>query len=674
MVFASIGTTGRRIVGRQNLPRCRATSLSSGRESRVNCPFFDLDALRRELDACMESKRYHDMDFVRAAAMLLGLVLHVCIFFGPPRIIFWGAGEPRGDVANLQIVSFIHLFRMQLFFLMAGFFAQLVIDRKGFGHLVRDRFKRILLPFLAGVLLLMPIHVILMNGINLNSPSSYYNDSWGELSFWQQVRSIFLFGAFDGEPGLKEGLIHFWFLYFLLIFYAAHFLLRPLFLRLGIKSIPGLGGFMKLVVGTRWGFLVLALLCFPFHFLLVSVMFWPSGFNAPLLHLAFYFLFYLFGAALYIHRDLLAAMARHSWLLIGVSLPFILLVSGPSDRLDGGAPMITDLTTWTIFDTATLEFRAPVLYWEGIVHSGWDKVLMVFIRVSLCWALCLGFIGLAHRYLDKPRPAVRYLADSAYWVYWVHLPVTFKLSMLGHQLPWGSSLLKGYLILLVSTVFIYWLYNAVVRYGWLGDFFMSRRKSRSDPGEEDFALNSLLRRSLPSFALVGVISLLLGALMHYERSDQHSEVLIEAYVTRDRAVLDACESIDGIRDHYGNTPLHTATRRAEGTRIYDSVPILIAKSSSLDARNDFGRTALFVAVRSGNRNDALTLLAAGADPNLADDHGHTPAHVAAIKAAGSPRHRSLLDDLKAHGANFDLEDAWGRTVAVCLDQFGGRDG
>ena len=617
----------------------------------------------------METKRYHDMDFVRAAAMLLGLILHVCIFFGPPRILFWGAGEASGDVANQQLVSFIHLFRMQLFFLMAGFFAQLVIDRKGFRHLVRDRLKRILLPFLAGILLLMPIHVILMNGVNLNSASSYYNDSWGELGFFEQFQSTFLFGAFDGEPGLEEGLIHFWFLYFLLIFYAAHFLLRPLFLRLGIRQVPGLGSFMNLVVGTKWGFLVLALICFPFHYLLVSVMFWPTGINAPLLDLAFYFVFYLFGVALYIHRDLLGALARHSWLLIVVSLPLVLLVSAPSDRLDGGAPVITDLTSWTIFDTGAFEFRAPTLYWEGIVHSGWDKVLMVFIRVSLCWSLCLGFIGLAHRYLDKPRPAIRYLADSAYWVYWIHLPVTFKLSMLAQQVPWGSSLLKSYVVLVVSSVLIYWLYNVLVRYGWLGDFFMSRRKSRSDPGEGEFTITNLLRRSAPNLALIGVIAFVLGAMLKYERSDQKSAVLIEAYVTRDRSVLDACDSIDGIRDLYGNTPLHNAVTRAEGTRIYDSVPVLIAKSSYLDARNDFGRTALFVAVRSGNRNDALALLAAGADPNLADDHGHTPAHVAAIKAGVSSAHRRLLDDLKAQGADFGLEDSRGRTVAACLEQF-----
>ena len=619
------------------------------------------------------TRRYHDMDFIRAAAMLLGLILHVCIFFMPPENPFWGSGEYVGDEVNRQFLSFIHLFRMQLFFMMAGFFAQLVIDRKGYPHLVRDRCKRILIPFVVGLLLLMPIHLLLMHG---GGGDNYYNNTFEGLSFPERLRSVSLFGVIDDVPGLKDNLIHYWFLFYLLIFYALHFLLRPVLLAAGIMRVPGFDGFIRLTAGTRWGFLALAVLSFPFQYLIVDIFLPPSGFNVPVLDLSFYLVFYLFGIGLYINRELLGVLARHAWFLIAISAPFILLVSSPSDRIDLGAPVIKDITTWTVFDTGAAAFASPVLHWEGIFHSGWDKVLMAFIRAALCWTLCLGFIGLAHRLLVKPRPAIRYLADSAYWVYWIHLPITFKLSYLGQQVAWGSSLFKSYVVLLLSTFLIYWSYNAFVRYGWLGDFFMGSRKSRTDPGEAEFAMSNILRRSAPSMMLLGALAFLLGAMLDYERSDQDSPVLVEAFVTRDKTVLESCESIDDIRDHYGNTPLHNAARRGEGLRIYDPLPILIAKASHLDARNDFGRTALFVAVRTGNRNDVLALLNAGADPNIADDHGHTPAHVAAIKAgartvaAGAP-YLKLLDDLQAHGADLDLTDDQGRTVAACLEDFGG---
>ena len=620
----------------------------------------------------MDTKRYHDLDFVRAAAMLLGLVLHVCIFFMPQENLFWGTGEYVGDEVNRQLLSFIHLFRMQLFFLMAGFFAQLVIDRKGFRHLVGDRFKRILLPFIAGILILMPLHMLLVNG----GGGNYYNSTLDGMNFPERFRSVFLFGSLDDSPGIDDGLIHYWFLFYLLIFYVGHFTLRPILLALGIRRIPGFDGFMRLTAGTKWGFLALAILSFPFQYLIVNIFLPPSGFNVPLLDLSFYLAFYLFGVGLYINRDLLPTMARQAWFLIIISLPFLFLVSSPTNRMTLGAPVVTDITTWTIFDTGSGTFGLPVLHEEGIFHSGWDKVVMAFIRASLCWTLCLGFIGLAHRYLDKPRPAIRYLADSAYWVYWIHLPITFKLSYLAQQFEWGSSLFKSYVVLVVSTILIYWSYNVLVRYGWLGDFFMGRRKSRSDPGESEFSIVNLIRKTTPTVVLIGCIAFILGAMLRYERSDQNSPILVEAYVARDASVLESCQSIEGIRDHYGNTPLHGAARRPEGVRIYDPMPILISKARHLDHQNHFGRTALFVAVRTGNRNDVLALLAAGADPDIPDDHGHTPAHVAAIKAGkrntSSARHYLvLLEDLSNHGADLEIEDDQGRTPAACLEHFGG---
>lgn len=105
------------------------------------------------------------------------------------------------------------------------------------------------------------------------------------------------------------------------------------------------------------------------------------------------------------------------------------------------------------------------------------------------------------------------------------------------------------------------------------------------------------------------------------------------------------------------------------------MPILIPKYKSLDARNEFGKTALFVAVHTGNPSDVKALLRAGADPNIPDRHGHSPAHVAAIKAGGrNPKaaalSASMIDVVAAQGADLGSKDAKGRSVADCLKQFG----
>jgi ankyrin repeat protein len=88
-----------------------------------------------------------------------------------------------------------------------------------------------------------------------------------------------------------------------------------------------------------------------------------------------------------------------------------------------------------------------------------------------------------------------------------------------------------------------------------------------------------------------------------------------------------------------------------------------------------GRTPLFYAVRSGNKSDINTLISVGADLNLADKYGHTPAHVAAIKTGAydtkaSDNYFEILKLLKEKGADMTLKDYRGRTVNDCLKVFG----
>lgn len=630
----------------------------------------------RRVGRVMKNERYHDLDFVRAAAMLLGIVLHICIFFLPPREFSWWSGEYRGDEVNLQFWNLIHLFRMQLFFLMAGFFAELVIHRKGLPNLVRDRAKRIGIPFAVGVLLMMPFHMaIVMGGLDGHHVGGFET----ERTLLERFQPFFLWGIFESklENWVWPGLAHYWFLYYLILFYIVHFAIRPIWMAIGLDRFVRAGGFVDFVIRNRWGVLLIGGLCLPFQYLLPGMIFFPSGWNAPVLDLAFYLVFYLFGCVLYHRRDRVADLARHAWFYAALSIPFAFFIHDATSRIDDSAPVVRDITTWTIFEPSTGAFVLPQVHWEGIFHNGWYKIAVAGIRTTLCWTMCFAFIGFARRYLNTPRPVIRYLADSAYWVYWIHLPITFGLSYVAHEFAWPSSLARSYLVMVVSAVVIYWSYNTFVRYTWLGDFFMGSRRSRTDPDERDFRLTSLLRMTAPTALAIGGICFVLGFLLQYEREFQRSDVLVEAFATRDVAIIEGVESIDGITDGFGNTPLHAAIMNG-GARNYDPLPLLIERTVEIDRRNEFGRTPLFDAVRSGMTNDVRTLLAAGADPDLADAYGHTPAHVAAIKAgtrdpSAADSYLGILRILMEGNADLDLRDARGRTAVECFEQFGGGD-
>ena len=102
-------------------------------------------------------ERRHDLDALRAIAMLLGIVLHGLMpFIGLPEFIF-----PIQDVSQMpalgMILSGIHGFRMPLFFLISGFFTTMLWRRRGLNALIHHRFKRIFLPLLLGLVTIIPL-------------------------------------------------------------------------------------------------------------------------------------------------------------------------------------------------------------------------------------------------------------------------------------------------------------------------------------------------------------------------------------------------------------------------------------------------------------------------------------------------------------------------------------
>ncbi len=151
--------------------------------------------------------RFHDLDALRAVAMLLGIVLHAAIFFIPE---LWPVYEEEdaqaadgGDFYAILLLG-IHGFRMPVFFLLSGFFTAMLWQRRGLRSLGVHRLKRIGLPLLIGCFTILPL------------------DAW-------------LFR--EGEPPLTDLLLawtqsfdHLWFLW-ILLWLAALFIVAA---RLGV--------------------------------------------------------------------------------------------------------------------------------------------------------------------------------------------------------------------------------------------------------------------------------------------------------------------------------------------------------------------------------------------------------------------------------------------------------
>ena len=135
----------------------------------------------------LEKKRYHDLDALRAFAMLLGIVLHGAISFFPMPI--WPAQDLRQpeievpaalavtlEQAGLElpqsvnlyemVLHAIHGFRLPLFFWVSGFFTTMLWRNRGLYQLARHRAMRVLLP----LAIFLPVIWILL------IPVSMYGD------------------------------------------------------------------------------------------------------------------------------------------------------------------------------------------------------------------------------------------------------------------------------------------------------------------------------------------------------------------------------------------------------------------------------------------------------------------------------------------------------------------
>ena len=102
-------------------------------------------------------ERRHDLDALRAFAMLLGIVLHGALAFIPGAWVVTDASVEGDGTPFGLLTAAIHGFRMPVFFLMSGFFTAMLWRQRGLRALVRQRAQRLLLPLAIAMLTVIPL-------------------------------------------------------------------------------------------------------------------------------------------------------------------------------------------------------------------------------------------------------------------------------------------------------------------------------------------------------------------------------------------------------------------------------------------------------------------------------------------------------------------------------------
>ncbi|WP_292102424.1 acyltransferase family protein [Brevundimonas sp.] len=380
--------------------------------------------------------RLHGLDALRGFALLLGVVLHAAMAYTPMPMWVVADGQ-TSPVAGAMFFG-IHLFRMTAFFLIAGLFAHMMIGRRGVGGFLRNRLIRIAgplaafwAPTLAAIIAVLIWVAVINNGGTMP----------------------------EGPPPppltvQTFPLTHLWFLWVLLILYAALLLLRAPFAVLDRNG--GWGRGVDRLTGALIGFWTPVVLAAPLAVALYLTPNWISFFGIPTpdhglvpnpAALTAFGVAFGFGALIDRRRDLLNGV-RNLW------APFTVMALGAGTA----AFMLSGGETPSMVPLADPQIKAG----------------MAALYAFAVYASALAAMALALRFASGVSGVRRYLADASYWIYIVHLPLVMagQVLMLGLDWPWFAKLAAVIAGVTVVSVFTYEL---LIRHSFMGRWLNGRR-------------------------------------------------------------------------------------------------------------------------------------------------------------------------------------------------------
>lgn len=366
------------------------------------------------------NERINGFDALRAAAMWLGVALHALIVYKATPEANW----PH-DQSNYRFLDWlydlIHVFRMPLFYLVSGFFAHLVITKYGLLFFLKQRFKRILIPFVIGLIVIVPLSLFPFHFNRFYFQENYlFSEALG-LSFKQMLS--------------WNGMAHLWFLYYLILFYI---LFCPLY-RFLLQSRQDFGNvFKKFRIGVPlllfifW--VLLFLLLFFSHYITPPVY---TGIKPDVNYILYYGLFFSSGWILfYYYRE---------FSIISQTGVFILIAG-------------------LILSVIRFLFLKELSYFFSVVLASFETFFLVY-----------GMVGVFLRFFNRSSRFWRYLSDSSYWVYLIHVLIVaaVQVLLLSVQLP---GYLKLITVLTVTVGIAMVTYHYFVRYTIIGETLNGKRQ------------------------------------------------------------------------------------------------------------------------------------------------------------------------------------------------------
>jgi glucan biosynthesis protein C len=321
------------------------------------------------------AQRRWDIDWLRVVATLLLFYIHSAKIFylwGP-----WHIQNTRNSRAFSYLSLFIEHWHMPLFFILAGAASWFALRRRSGDQYVKERFKRLLIPFVFGLLVIVPPQIYFDLLAHFRYVGSY-------LQFYPRFFDPAYLGKFD--------MGHLWFILHLFVF---SLIALPLFLYLkrdsGQRLMERLAGFF-----VRPG--AILLLVIPIMVTdYVLLCFYPNP--------VYFITFFLYGYILMADVRFEEAIDRHR-----------------------GLALVLGLTIYVVWiSLVTLD----------VIHPDW---LQPIWRSLIAWSCLIAVLGYGRKHLNFTNKWLVYGNDTIMPFYLFHQPVIIVIAFFVVQWDAGITL------------------------------------------------------------------------------------------------------------------------------------------------------------------------------------------------------------------------------------------
>lgn len=310
--------------------------------------------------------RRHDLDALRVMSFGTLIIYHTSLMYGTKPWLL-NAVESNRLVDLISIGS--HPWRMSLLFFISGLITTLMLKRKSIAQLRSERTRQLLLPFVLGILFVVP-------------PQMYFSnpDAFSGISYLEFCMLYLVSGAPLG---------HMWFLAYLWIYAFLWLLILPSISRyvpkistLFVSSLQGAGLYLV-----------------------------PTLFLAAIR----LFLYPMFGETLIIATDIYSHVLYFSMFAAGA-----LLMDEPRFWQE------IDRQRWTSLGLTAISFLIIAAVVVTVPRDEWPDAVVTSMRILRSifqWSAIIALLAFAARIANQPNRVVTYLNRSVLTYYVVHQTV-----------------------------------------------------------------------------------------------------------------------------------------------------------------------------------------------------------------------------------------------------------